>query len=138
MPEGSLKLAGMAEFRAELRAIDKRLPKGIQKANKRAAQLVTDRARTLLAATGGVGPRAAGSIKALAGQAYAAVRLGGPAWPFAAGQNFGSQRFKQFPPPAHDGDYGLYKGIAATRDEVMERYDEFIDEGFAAAFPEGS
>lgn len=139
MPEGLVKLEGMVELRRELRALDSRLPRAIQKANKRAAQLVADRGKALLASTGGVGPKAALSVKALAGQAYASVRLGGAAFPFAAGQNFGSDRYTQFPPrPGSGQDYGLYKAIGETRSDVIAGYDQFIEEGFKEAFPEGA
>lgn len=131
-----IRLQGMREFRSELRALDKRFGQGIRRANKRAAELVAGRARALLLAGPGQAPATASTVKALAGQAYASVRMGGN--PTAMGDNFGSIYYTQFRPWKHkgEGDYGLYKAIGETRSDVVDQYGDFVDDALKQVFPD--
>lgn len=97
--------------------------------------MVAEATRASFASRPGVARRVAPSVKALAQQRSASVKIGGDRYPFALGSNFGSRQFKQFPPPV-DPDYSLYRSIRAKRDDVVESYGDAIDRLAAKAFPQ--
>ena len=123
----TIRVEGLRELRSELKAIDSKLPKEIQRAAKEAAEAVADRVRADFSGRPGVAPKVAPSVKALATQRSASVRVGGDAYPYAMGSTFGSVRFKQFPPARKDG-YSLFPTIKAMRDEIVDRFADAIDD----------
>lgn len=131
----SIKVEGLTDFRRELKALDASLPKEIQKANKRAAEIVADKARASFAARGGVAPKVAPSVKALASQRYAAVRIGGPQYPYAMGAEWGSNRFRQFDPSRGKQGYSLYPTIRKERDAIVDRMGDALEDIARRAFP---
>ncbi len=122
-----VRVEGLKELRIALKAIDDKLPKELQRASKEVAETVAERVRSSFLGRGGVAPKVASSVKALASQRGAHVRVGGDRWPYAMGSTFGSNKFKQFPPPVGDG-YSLYPTIYAMRDEITDRYADAIDD----------
>lgn len=132
---GSLSIVGLRELQRELKALDADFPKELRVANKAAAEIVAEATRSSFSGRGGVAPKVAASVKALAQQRSASVKIGGAAYPFAMGSNFGSIRFKQFPKPASP-DHSLYRSIEAKRTEIVEEYGDMVDRLMSKAFPD--
>lgn len=134
MTDLRIDVHGLKDLQRELRAVDRDWPKELRKANKSAADLVAEGTRQSFASRGGVAPKVAASVKSLAQQRNASVRIGGDRFPYAMGSNFGSVRYKQFPPPVKP-DYSLYRTIEDKRSEVVESYGQAIDDLTSRAFP---
>lgn len=132
----SVRLTGLLELRRELKAVDAQWPKALQKVNKSIAEDVAEGTRSNLSSMGGSAPKVVSTVKALAQQARAQVKAGGKgdsvAERVAGGNLFGSNRYKQFPPP---GLYGIYKALADMKDDIEDRYIEMLGELLARAFP---
>lgn len=136
--DGRIEVQGLRDLQRELRAVDKGWPKELRLANKRAAELVADATRSSFGRRPGVAPRVAPSVKALAQQRSASVRIGGARYPFALGSEFGSVRFEQFPAWSGNGPgagYSLYETIRGRREEVIDTYAEAVDRLARKAFP---
>ncbi|MGR6999942.1 hypothetical protein ACU686_20670 [Yinghuangia aomiensis] len=78
------------------------------KTNYQLALMMVRRARQKAGYTGGVAVKAAKSLRAARAADYAALRYGGPRYPYALGAEFGSRRYKQFKPYRRKG-YWLYQ-----------------------------
>lgn len=139
----AVRVEGLADFQKELKRLDQKLPRELQKANKRAAELVADAARTRATGLGSVAAKAAPSIKAAAEQRRSKVSIGGARYPFALGAEFGGQgrpTTMQFAPWSGSdtgAGYFLYPAIRETRDEFMDAYDDAIEQLTREAFPTG-
>lgn len=142
----AVKVEGLKDFQRELRSIDTKLPRELTKANKNAAELVASRARHKAASQGGVASKTAPSIKAAAEQRRSKVNIGGLAFPFALGAEFGSKQYLQFKhwrgnrhdegmEPGSGVGWFLYPTIRETRDEYIEIYTRSINEVMRKAFP---
>lgn len=84
---GAIRVDGLRELQAELRAVDRALPKQLREANKQAATVVADRAKVLVPVRSG---RLRGSIGVRAGQRDAQVKAGSAARvPYAGPISFG-------------------------------------------------
>ncbi len=128
-----VNVVGLRELRNELKAIDGKAQKGLQKANKRAAaEVIVPAARHL--AEGRHNPRwgseAIGTIRALASQTRAQVALGSAKVRWAAGHEFGSIKYKQFPPSIgyRAGGYALYAAIDQEQDKLIDVYADLLEE----------
>lgn len=130
----TIRIVGLAELQRELRTLDKKWPGSLRLVNKDAAELIADVTRRSFLARPGVAPKVAPSVKALAQQRSAAVKIGGQKYPFAMGSNFGSVAFKQFPNPTKP-DWSLYKSISDERETVVESYGDAIERLAKRAFP---
>lgn len=133
-----VKVEGLRELSKALRNVDKDLPKELQKAAKTAAEAVADKTRASFAGRGGVAPKVAPSVKALASQRAAHVRIGGSAYPYAMGAEFGSLAFKQFDPWRGSGPgsgYSLFPTIRAMRDEITDAFGDALADAMRRAFP---
>ena len=84
----------------------------------------------------GVAPKVAASVKSLASQSSASVKIGGKRWPYALGSNFGSDRYRQFPPFRRGRDYSLYRTIARQRERTMNVYANALEDLTKLAFPD--
>lgn len=142
----SIRIEGLHRFQKDLRALDKDLPKELRKANLAAAEIVAKGATAKATSLGGVAAKAAPSIKALAQQRSASVRIGGARHPYAMGAEFGGGKYgKGNPTPrgGHTTQFGafsrsgrfLYPTIADKREEVVEEYGKAIDRLTDKAFP---
>lgn len=131
----AIQVQGLRELQRELRALDRAWPRELRVASKEAADVVAEATRASFASRGGVAPKVAPSVKALAQQRSASVRIGGAKYPFAMGSNFGSLKFKQFSPPTRP-DYSLYASIDKKRDEVVEAFGDALDRLTRRAFPD--
>ena len=129
-----IDVVGLRDFQRELRALDTAWPRELRKANKDAAEVVATATRASFTSRPGVAPKVAPSVKAQARQRNASVTIGGARYPFAFGSNFGSKRFKQFPPPAKP-DHSLYRSIEAEGEDVVDAYEAALNRLAAKAFP---
>lgn len=131
-----IEVEGLKDFQRALKDAGGDFPKELRLASKEAAKVVATGTRQSFLSRAGVAPKVAASVKVLASQRGAAVRIGGNKFPYALGSNFGSVRFRRFPMFAgHGSDYSLYKTIKAKRDEVIEVYGEAVDRIARKAFP---
>jgi hypothetical protein len=146
MAVDGVRVIGLADFRRELRRMSATLPRELRSANLSAAKLVADEARPRAQAQGGVARKTAPSIKALAQQRGAAVRIGGVRYPFALGAEFGSKGYRQFKPwrgnqwSPDQGSVGyfLHPAVRDTRRRVIDLYGDLIERLAARAFPKGA
>lgn len=141
MPPQAIKVEGLRDLQRALREIDRELPKELRRANLEAAQLIAEGTRRSFASRPGVAPKVVPSVKALAQQRSASVRIGGARFPFALGSEFGSIRFKQFPAwrgSAAAAGYSLYPTIRSEGPRVIEAYAAAVDRVAAKAFPKGA
>lgn len=130
-----IKVAGLKEFRRELKKLDGDFPKEMSRVNNDVAGLVADAARSKAAGQGSTLEKAAPSIRAMKGATRAQIAIGSSQYPYALGAEFGSIRYKQFPSPI-PGGRSLYPTIRAKRNEVMERYGDLVDDVAKKAFPD--
>lgn len=134
----AVRIEGLAEFQRELRQVSSDLPKELKAANLLAAQFVATRARGRAEGLGSVAAKTAPSIKAAAEQRRAKVALGGGAFPFAMGAEFGGKgrpTTQQFQPHRGTQGYFLYPTIRSSRDEFVEVIARAIDQLMHRAFP---
>lgn len=110
-------------------------------ASKAAAEIVAVRTQASFAGRGGSAPKVAPTVKALAQQRGASVKIGGGksvGGYVALGNEFGGRgrsTTKQFPPFKKSG-YSLYPTIARARDDVIDAYAKALDRITARAFPQ--
>ncbi len=134
----SIKVTGLKELRRELKQVDADFPKQLRKANKAVADLVAEGTRSAFSRMGGSAPKVAPTVKALAQQVRAQVKVGGGSGvgaEVAMGNLWGSKRFRQFPPSV-PGGYGLYPTLAEKADEIVETYADAVDDLMKRAFPD--
>lgn len=134
----AVRVEGLADFQRELRQLDSKLPRELTAANKKAAELVAEKARGKATSLGGVAAKTAPSIKAAAEQRRSKINIGGARAPWALGAEFGGQgrpTTMQFQPHRGRQGYFLYPTIRDTRDEFMDVYERAIDQLMRAAFP---
>ena len=149
----AVAIEGLAEFRRALKHVSSELPKMLQKELKQAAESAADRARTRYTqnfrrsggrrGASGASKHTAATIRAAATQTSASVMFGGARYPWAAGQEFGSNRYRQFFPytgrgPGGRGSWGRVI-FPAVRDEaeqteadIKRRFDDLA----RRAYPE--
>ena len=134
-----VRVNGLRDLQRELRNVDDSLPRELRKASLEAATIVADETRDSFSSRRGVAPKVAPSVKAVAEQRRAAVKIGGARYPYWGGAEFGSIQYGQFEPwrgSGPDAGYSLYPSIRAKNEEVVERYGEMVDELMARAFPD--
>lgn len=125
-----VNVEGLAELQKALRSLPKELRRDLTRANRMAASLVAQRARSRAIAQGSTAAHAAPSIRASATQTSAGVAIGGGSHPEALGAEFGSLRFKQFKPwlgSGPDAGYFLYPTIRNDEGAWIEPYEDLID-----------
>jgi hypothetical protein len=138
-----INVAGLRELRNGLRLAEDASPAALRAANKKVAEVVVlpeveRRARAQdRTPQGRWGHVALGTIRALATQTSASIAIGNNTTAvYALGKNFGSLRYRQFPPHmGGDPDYALYSGIGATRADTIETYGDMIDDLTKEACP---
>lgn len=128
--DGGIRIEGLNEVVARLKALDVGAEVGIRLANKEAATSVAQGAASAASALGGVAAHSAPAIKASAGIKSAGVALGSDAYPMALGAEFGGGRrptTQQFEPwRGHEG-YFLYPTIRRDSERINETYRDALD-----------
>lgn len=123
-----IKIEGLKELRSELRKIDKRLPRELQKGNKEAAKSVLPKVRR--GAPVGATGRLAKSVRPLATQRRAQVGVGFERRvPYAGVINFGWAAHNIRPQEF------IYRGINKSTRELLKAYAKMIDRLTKKAFP---
>ncbi|MGE3414113.1 MAG: HK97 gp10 family phage protein [Dehalococcoidia bacterium] len=121
-----IRVTGLKEFRRNLRAMDKNLPKGLRLAGNAAAQIVVDTARPRVPRLTG---RAAGSVRASSTQGAARVSGGGARVPWYPWLDFGGRvgRNRSVRRPfLKEGRY-IWAAFADRRADVQDRLrDELV------------
>lgn len=84
----AVQIAGLAEFRRSLRALDAAAPRALRVAGNQAAQLVVDTARPRVPRRSG---KAAQSIKARSSQAAVKIASGGRSAPYMPWLDYGGK-----------------------------------------------
>lgn len=143
-----INVVGLKELQRELKHLDAEWPKELRAANKEAAEMVARRTRSSFARGPGVSPKVVPSIRALAQQRSAAVKIGGQRFPFALGAEFGGGKYRkgrptpaggyttQFRPHRGKKGYHLYPTLRASTDEVVDIYGDLVDDITRRAFPD--
>jgi hypothetical protein len=148
---------GLDDFRAKLRrhADAKQLERELRTANFSVAKLIEERSKPIMAGLrGGMGPRAADTIKASRSAVAARLGLGGSDdAPYALGVEFGAVRgiprnggngrtikgWNQFDGWRGNGDdagYAVFPTIRDSTDEILDRYGDEIERILSDAFPD--
>lgn len=126
-----VRVTGLVELNKALKALGPEVQKELKAANFEVGSMVADDAKSIAFGLGGVAAKVAPSIKATKTAAGAAVSFGGAAYPFAAGAEFGSHRYKQFKPwlgNGSDAGYFVYPAIRQDADQIESTYVERIDD----------
>lgn len=151
MTVGRIEVKGLKDFQRELRRIDKELPKELRQVSLTAANLVAEGTRSSFASRAGVTSAVAASVKALAQQRGAFVRIGGSGKAEAAlGAEFGggkygagrpspfgghTTQFASWRGSGSDAGYSLYPTLRSKTDELIDLYGDALEALAARAFP---
>jgi hypothetical protein len=121
-----VRVEGLDQYRRGLRRAGPEYPKRLAKVNKEAGERVArgaqSRYRNRYEQHSG---RGVASIRSLAQQAGAKVRIGSARVPYMLGQEFGSNRYRQFAP--HVGRAGRFL-FPTIREEMPKLVDEYLEE----------
>ncbi len=137
-----VRIEGAKECRAALKAVDAELPRALKVGYKEIADKVATDARASFAARGGVAPKVASTVRALAQQSGASVAMGDSAHPYSMGAEFGGRRSpttQQFQPWRGSGanaGYSLFPAIRTGRDHMEQQLGELFDTLMRKAFPD--
>lgn len=153
---GSVKVRGLDDFRAKLKshADRKQLEKELRNANFSVAQLIENRSRPVMSGLrGGMGPRAAGTIKAARSVVSARLGIGDGDVPFALGVEFGAVRgiprnggngrtirgwnqFDSWRGNGPDAGYAVFPTIRRSESEIVDKYGDEVERILSDAFPD--
>lgn len=127
LPTERVVVQGLDELRKGLRQIDPSLGKLMGQVNQRAGASIVAHARSLYGDFYHVRRgRVPNSIRALAQQRKGVIRMGVARVPYAGGQEFGSNRFKQFAPYTNGRGRFLYPALREEIPQLRERYTDII------------
>lgn len=135
----AVTVPGLDDFRRDLKAMGDDLARELGQANRAAAEIVGDRARSKAQSLGGVHAKTGPSIKESGASATVRISIGGPKYPFALGAEFGSKQFLQFPVWAGNGDdagYMLNPAIRETQGQFMAVYEQMLQDLSRRAYPD--
>lgn len=140
-----VQIHGLNEFRRALNRVDRQLGRQIGQVNKRLGERVAVNARARYARHYSVRRgRVPRSIRASASQTKMQVKIGRKTVPYALGQEFGSDRFRQFRPwtgkgPGGKGSHGrfFYPAIREETEGIRRDYLDELDKVVREAFPNG-
>jgi hypothetical protein len=114
-----IKIDGLSQFRANLKTLDRELPKALRLAFNAAADIVVDDAKPRVPSRSG---RARGTVKAKSTQSYSRVSGGGNKAPYYPWLDFGGKvgRNRSVARPfIKDGRY-IYHAYYANRNRYVE------------------
>jgi len=142
MPGPAVEVEGLAQFRRDLKDIDRNLPKELGQEFRKISELIVTAASQKATLLGGVAAKAADAIKATSRSDSATVRLKASDKPYVLGAEFGGQRrptTQQFEPwrgSDENAGYFLYPAIREREQEMLSMYAEAVGRVTALAFPE--
>lgn len=130
-----IQIAGLREFRRDLRKLDKSLPKGIRAAGNTAADLIVTKAKPRIPTGPAKGGHAKTSLRAASTSSAARVAFGGKRFPYAPWLDFGGRvgrRHQTVRPFLKEGRY-VWKTYSENKGEVQRVLrDELTDLARAA------
>ncbi len=146
-------IPGLREFRNELRRAGDGAEKGLQRENKRFAEALVPEVQrayqsyyprpTSRPRRRRRGGRTVEAIRARATQTSASIVIGGARYPHMLGQEFGSEKFRQFAPwtgpsPSGRGSAGrfLFPTMRERVPDHIERYGDAVMAAYRGAFPD--
>jgi hypothetical protein len=141
-------IVGISQFQRELRAIDSKLPKELQKANKAFAQRLVPSVRSAYSRhypkptpkvrrrTRRSRVRTIDGIRAVARQTSAGIAIGGARRPHMLGQEFGSDRYPQFAPWTVGEGRFLYPTVGEEAPKLVAEYGKVLMDVSRQAFPD--
>jgi hypothetical protein len=128
--EEAVRVEGLTQLVARLKALETGAEVGVRLANKAAAQLVASGAVSAASSLGGVAAHVAPSIKASAGLKSGSVSFGGGDFPMAAGAEFGGQgrsTTQQFSPWTGTTGRFVFPTIRRDQAEIDSTYRAALD-----------
>ena len=138
-------IEGLSDFRRELARMGGSLPTSLRDANKQAANEIVETGQDKAASYSAQAAKAAKSLRASRSSSYVAVLLGDAGrYAFALGAEFGSRRYRQFPPWRGNQwmnwgggpGYFLHPDIREVGEDVLDEYWESIRTLAVRAFPD--
>lgn len=122
-----IRAKGLDDARDALHDVADGIDRAIEEAGMAAARVIEQRARKNALGLGGVAAKSAPALSVEDSTAGAAVAIGGNAYPFALGAEFGSLRYQQFEPwRGEEGGYFLYPAVRQTEPQTDEAYEDAI------------
>lgn len=126
-----VNVEGLDRLRRDLKAVSAEAAKELRQAHVDVAQTVAGDARDRAYGLGGVAAKTAPTVRASGTQAGAAIALGGPSAPWAAGAEFGGQgrpTTQQFRPHLGRTGYFVYPAIRDNAETAEATYLDAIDD----------
>ena len=126
-----VNVEGLDRLRRDLKAASADAPKELRQAHVEIAGKVAGDARDRAYGLGGVAAKTAPTVRASGTQAGAAIALGGPTAPWAAGAEFGGRgrpTTQQFQPHLGRTGYFVYPSIRANAADAEATYLDAIDD----------
>ena len=130
---GGVIIPELGPLRRELRAVSKTAPKALQRTNKRVSEMLLPKVRSRYAARYRAGRTQQRGIRAFGTQRAAGLRIGGARYPYLPGQEWGSKRYPQFPPPTDRG-YFLWHTVEEQREEILEQYADVLHDELGSIY----
>jgi hypothetical protein len=147
----AVQINGLKALQADLRALDKTLPRELRKVNLSVAQFIAERAKAVSTGLGGQHAKVADVIKAVAEQRSAAVKITATeAVPYALGAEFGAghnsarQRksgtylgYNALPSwrgNSTDAGYSVYPTVRDSGEDIAAAYEQRLTELLAQVF----
>ncbi len=145
-----LRIVGVREFVRDLKSVDASLPKELRLENRALAGALLPRVQGAYreyypkagsrSRPGRRRTTATGGIRVVATQKSSGIRIGGARYPYLPGQEFGSNRYRQFAPwtglgPGGHGSYGrfLFPTIRRAMPQVERAYAGVVRRVFERA-----
>lgn len=129
MTGSGIRATGLDNLARDLHYVSDNLDDEIREADLTVAGTVERKAKSNALALGGVAGKSAPSVDVVEGPAAAAVALGGNAYPFALGAEFGALRYPQFDTwRGSEGGYFLYPAIRQTEEQNVDTYAQAVDD----------
>lgn len=133
---GFVRVEGAKELIRAFRELDKAVPREVRAATKKLveetvipkARMRGQQVRTNLKGNPTrLGSRGVASIRPEVRQDRVAVVMGGARVPYAAGHEWGSKRYRQFPPSSKEG-YILYPTVKEETRKFAEEYSKLMQQ----------
>ena len=135
-------IQGLGKLRKDLKAMGPEFRKGLDDELKAAVKPIADEAK---ASYRRIHPKRSGGkgsqrgIRHSASSGRVRVILGGTRYPYLLGQEWGSDRFKFFPPatqrkPPKERGYFFWPAVVAGREELSKRIEAVVDKSISDNF----
>ena len=134
-----LTITGISELRRDLRKVSRESRKALDKELRKVAKPIADAAKRRYRRAHPRRGRTRGSqraIRATRARGKPAVALGNARTPYLLGQEWGSSRFRQFPPRAPEGSF-FWPAVVQGADQAHDDIVAAIDRATKRAFPGG-